>query len=330
MIPGISGAGADPAELRAVPSTDLELLARGHTVSLPAVPTTAGGTATPALFTHAMTDLLDVDVLCVDAGIGLPTRAPVVPVGSGPGGDIRAETALPNAGALHERAKALGAGLPDEHILVGETIPGGTTTAYGVLSALGEPTGVSSSLAENPVELKRTVVEEGLATSGLQAGEASGEPIRALETMGDPVLATIAGLVEGALGAGITVELGGGTQLGAAAALVRHAGVQAPLRLSTTSYVRADDSADLDALAEAVDLEVTCTDPGLDADSHDAFVGYRSGEVKEGVGMGGALRVVADSNQTMSGLRTRAAAIYDRLIGETESPNPPGSPEDRS
>ena len=330
LIPGISGAGADPAALRAVPSADLELLARGHSVSLPTIPTTSRGTATPALLTHAMSEMLGVDVLCVDAGMGRPTRAPVIPVGSEPGRNIRAETALPNAGALHERARALGAGLPDEHILVGETIPGGTTTAGGVLSALGEPAGVSSSLAENPVELKRTVVDAGLAASGLQAGEASGAPMRALEAMGDPVLATVAGLVEGALEAGITVELAGGTQLGAAAALVRHAGVQAPMRLSTTAYVRADESADLDGMVEAFDLELTCTDPELETATHGALEGYGSGEVKEGVGMGGAVRLIADSTRSMSALRSHAAAIYDRLAGETHSGEPSESPGERA
>jgi len=40
----------------------------------------------------------------------------------------------------------------DRELLVAETIPGGTTTALGVLTALGERPAVSSSLPANPLE----------------------------------------------------------------------------------------------------------------------------------------------------------------------------------
>lgn len=195
--------------------------------------------------------------------------------------------------------------------MVGETIPGGTTTALGVLRALGEEVGVSSSLPENPRELKERVVGEGLAASGLAPGDAAGDPTRALRRMGDPVLAATAGLAAGAAEAGTRVTLAGGTQLLAAAALVRHAGSEAPLSLATTSFVAAEEGVALDASAERFDLDLTVTDPGF-TDDHVAMERYLAGEGKEGVGMGGAL-ALADAADALDSVRESVVGVYERL-----------------
>jgi NaMN:DMB phosphoribosyltransferase len=102
------------------------------------------------------------------------------------------------------------------------------------------------------------------------------------------VLAGVAGIAVGALATDTRVVLGGGTQLLAAAAVVRHAGVEAPLSLATTSYV-ADDVPDLAGACSSLDLGLTVTDPGFDGREADALERYVAGEAKEGAGMGGAL-----------------------------------------
>jgi len=313
-VDGLSAAGADP-DLRAhTPSADAEILEYGRPVRAPVVPVSPSGCPTPAVVTRAVRDLLGFETAVVDAGLAKPTAAPTVDVGARPGRDVRESEAVSNAAAVFEEGRAFGRGVPDDEVLLGETIPGGTTTALGVLAALGERETVSSSLPDNPVERKRAVVDEGLAESGLSRGGAAGDPVLAIERMGDPVQAVLAGIAVGCLEAGTDVTLAGGTQLAAVAALVRHDGREDPLELATTVYVAEDESVALDGLAADLDLSVTVTDPGFDGRDHPVFDGYAAGEAKEGVGMGGSLAVASDYGLPNRRIRERVLARYRRLL----------------
>lgn len=307
-IDGISAAGANEELLVHTPSADAELLTYGDVVRAPEVPMSPTGCPTPALVTRVARELAGFDVVTVDGGLRVPTGAPTVTVGARPGDDIREQDPVPTAPGAFEAARQFGWKLPAEEFVVGETIPGGTTTALGVLRALGEEWTVSSSLPENPMELKEEVVAEGLEASSLRPGDAAGEPKTAVRRMGDPVLAVVAGLTVGALESGTRVVLGGGTQMLAAAALVRHAGIEAPLSLATTSYV-ADSVPDLEAAAAALDLGVTVSDPGFDAVDHVGLASYAEGVAKEGAGMGGAL-ALADRAGVLDDV---AAKTFDSL-----------------
>ncbi|SHG38722.1 nicotinate mononucleotide-dependent phosphoribosyltransferase CobT [Halobaculum gomorrense] len=329
-VPGISAAGADPELMRHTPGADLDIVAHGELVLAPVVPVSPSGCPTPAVVTRAARELLGFDAVCVDAGIAGRTGAPALAVGDAPGADVRERAAVPGAEETYERARELGAALPDDRLVIGETIPGGTTTALGVLRALGEEPSVSSSLPENPLELKREVVAEGLDESGLAPGDAAGDPVRAVAAVGDPVLAAVAGLTAGAVESGTRVTLAGGTQLAAAAALVRHAGVDAPLTLATTSFVAADDSAEIAGLADSLDVELVVTDPEFEAVDHPAMDAYVAGEAKEGVGMGGALSLVEESSASMVELRERIVDVYDRLLAGRDHPALSGSTTEAS
>lgn len=318
-IEGISAAGADPDLMVHTPSADVEIVEYGRPVRAPVVPVSPSGCPTPAVVTRAVRELLGFDVTVVDAGLARPTGAPTVDVGAAPGGDVRDAEPVPAAPDAWRAALEFGRALPDEEVFVAETVPGGTTTALGVLRALGEDAAVSSSLPENPRALKREVVEAGLDASDLREGDAAGEPVRAVRRMGDPVLATVAGLAAGAAESGIDVTFAGGTQLLAAGALVRHAGVDAPLGLSTTSFV-AEDVA-VERAARSLDLDPAVTDPGFDAADHVAMDRYVAGEAKEGVGMGGAL-ALADRADALPDARERVVDVYDRLLAEREEATP--------
>lgn len=321
-IPGISAAGADAELLVHTPAADLEILAYGRPVWSPVVPVSPDGCPTPAVVTRAVRERVGFDVLAIDAGLARPTAAPTVDVGSEPGGDVRESVPVPNAASLFEEARELAADLPVEELLVGETIPGGTTTALGVLSALGERETVSSSLPTNPVDRKRCVVEEALAASALEPGELAGSPLAAVSQMGDPVLATVAGIIVGASDAGTEVTLAGGSQLAAAAGVARHAGVDAPLELATTSFLAADETCAIESLAAELSLELTVTDPEFDALAHPLADAYREGAAKEGVAMGGALAVADHEDVSMAAIRERSAAITDDLLGRDASVRP--------
>jgi uncharacterized protein (TIGR00303 family) len=321
-IDGISAAGAHPDAMVHTPSADLEIVEYGRPVQTPVVPVSPTGCPTPAVITRAVRELLEFDVLAVDAGLARSTTAPTVTIGAEVGDDIRTADPVASASDAFEAARRLGGSLPDEELLIGETIPGGTTTSLGVLTALGEQPTVSSSLPENPLSLKRDVVSDALETGDLSGGSAAGNPIEAVRCAGDPVLAVVAGLTAGATDAGKRVRLAGGTQMAAASALVRHAGTDASLSLATTSFVAADESAGIRELADDLDMELTVTDPGFDRASHPAMDAYVAGEAKEGVGMGGALALADDADLPMAAVREKITAIYDRLVGEEVTASP--------
>jgi len=317
-IEGISAAGADPKLMAHTPTADAEILIGGRPVRAPAVPVSPTGCPTPAVVTRAIREAVGFDVTVLDAGLSSPAGVEAVPLGASPGRDIREERAVPDAREVFEAARETGAGIDDGRVFVAETIPGGTTTALGVLTALGEDWGVSSSLPENPLELKRRVVREGLDASGLDPGGAAGEPLRAIAGVGDPVLAAVVGLACGAAESGAEVTLAGGTQLLAAAAVLRHLGVDAPLSLATTSFVAGDGSTSLRDAADALDLELAVTDPGFDRSDHVAMARYVAGEAKEGVGMGGVLAYARTEGVGMAAVRESVEAVYDRLVARPE------------
>ncbi|MDS0297858.1 nicotinate-nucleotide--dimethylbenzimidazole phosphoribosyltransferase [Halogeometricum sp. S1BR25-6] len=296
---GLSAAGATRDLLCHTPSADAEILTYGDTVRAPVTPVSPTGCPTPAAVTRAVRELLGFDATVVDGGLAEPTGAPTVSMGAAPGRDIGEADPVQTAPGAFAAARQFGRALPDEKVVVGETIPGGTTTAQAVLRALGEEWPTSSSLPENPVELKERVVEEAFASSDLEPGRAAHAPELAVRFVGDPVLAVASGLVAGALESETEVILGGGTQMLAVAALVRHAGVVGPLTLATTSYL-ADDVPELAAAAAAHDVNLVVTDPGFGGDGDGAggvdpgpLSAYADGVAKEGAAMGGALHLAA-------------------------------------
>ncbi|WP_254765082.1 nicotinate mononucleotide-dependent phosphoribosyltransferase CobT [Natrinema marinum] len=326
LIDGISAAGAAPELMEHTPSADVEILAYGEPTASPVTPVSPNGCPTPAAVTRAVREVVGFDVAVIDAGLTQSTAAPTVDLGVRPGNDIRDPIAVPDADAAFDRAYDYGASLPDETLVIGETVPGGTTTALGVLTALGEPSGVSSSLPENPIERKRRVVDEALAASDLEAGDCAQSPLEAIEAVGDPVQPTVAGIAAGALEAGTDVTLGGGTQMVAVAAALRHAGVDGQLSIATTSFV-ADEQGD--RLAEACDrfdCDLTVTDPGFDGRDHVAMARYCAGEAKEGVAMGGALSLVPDG--WMGSVRDRLEEVCARLGIESDAADGPSAESD--
>lgn len=320
-INGISAAGANPDARVHTPSTDLEIVEYGHPVQATVVPFSTTGCPTPAAITRAVRELLEFDLLAVDAGLARSTAAPTVTIGDEVGNDTRTSDPVASASDTFEAARRLGHSLPDEELVIGEMIPDGTTTALGVLTALGEQPTVSSSLPENPLLLKRDVVGEALDTSSMSSGSAAGNPIEAVRYVGDLVLAVVAGLTAGAADAGKSVTFAGGTQIAAATALVRHAGTDASLSLATTSFIAADETAGIRELADGLDVALTVTNPGFDSVSHPAMDAYMAGEAKESVGMGGALSLAAAADVSMAAVREKIGTVYDRLVGEEVTAN---------
>jgi uncharacterized protein (TIGR00303 family) len=307
-IDGISAAGATPALRWHTPSADAEIVRYGRLVRAPVFPASPTGCPTPAVVTRAVVDLLGLDVVVADGGLTKPTGAPTVGFGAKPGRDVRDPDPVPTAPGAFAAAERFGRRLGADHLVVGETVPGGTTTALSTMRALGEPYPVSSSLPDNPRSTKEQVAEAALAASDLAPGEAAHYPELAVRFAGDPVLAVVAGLCVGALDAGARVTLAGGTQLVAAAALVRHAGRLGRLELATTSYLA--DHVDLAPAACGLDLDLTVTDPGF---GDERLAGFAT-VGREGAAMGGAL-ALADRAGELGRVERRTLALLDRLAG---------------
>lgn len=314
-IDGISAAGETPDLMAHTPAADAELVAYGRPVFAPFVPVSPTGCPTPGLVTRAVRDLVDFEFVVADAGLAARTAAPTVSFGDRPGGDVREREPVPNARALYESAREYAAGVPDD-LVVGETIPGGTTTALGVLRALGVDFDVSSSLPDNPLSLKRDVVADALDASDLEPGDCAGTPVEAVRRMGDPTLAVTLGLLRGARERGADVTLAGGTQMLAAAALAQHDGVEGSFSVATTSFLDDDESVDVRAAADALDVSLSVTDPGFVRGAHVATDHYVDGVAKEGVGMGGALHLAAEAGVPMADVRARLLERYDELVGD--------------
>ncbi len=321
-IEGISAAGADPDLMVHTPSADAEILAYGEPTAAPVTPVSPTGCPTPAAVTRAVREAVGFDLSIVDAGLARPTTAPTVELGVEPGTDIRETVAVPDAAEIYDRAYTYGASLPDDRLVIGETVPGGTTTALGVLRALGEPATVSSSLPANPLERKRQLVEQALSASDLEPGDCAGEPLAAIRAVGDPVQPTVLGIAAGALEAGTAVTLGGGTQMVAVAAALRHAEVDSPLEVATTSFVAEDQGEALTAACDRLACELTVTDPGFAGRDHVSMARYCAGEAKEGVAMGGALSLVPEGE--LAGVRDRFRTVCTRLGIDATREGPDG------
>ena len=138
-IPGLYAAGANPDFTDFTPPADAELLLLGRCKSIQGVPITPDGIPTPALITTSALHLADIPVLVVNGGVKVKPQVPYVDLGGNSGRDIRTGDSVDNVEEVIERAKVLGEQLAkaSDYLAIGESIPGGTTTALGVLTALG-------------------------------------------------------------------------------------------------------------------------------------------------------------------------------------------------
>ena len=283
-VPGISGAGPSPEKTLLTPNLDAELIVNGAITSIPAKSDTPTGCPTPATITRAMMMLTGQTPLFINAGLRHTPVVPCLDVYAEPAGDPRSGDALPAAARLFEQGQRIGTFLSTrcDLLVLGESVPGGTTTALCLLRALGYKATVSSSYVNNPVSLKEEVCRQALDRVMKTGYTTPHDLVRAL---GDPMMPVAAGISKTYSG---TLILAGGTQMLAVSALIRALDQPLP-RVVTTSYVRDDASATMQLLAESIGVHVTYVNPGFDTIGHAGLARYCIGEVKEGMGAGGAM-----------------------------------------
>lgn len=293
-IPGISAAGKMPEITDYTPPADAELLLFGKCKCFNGVPVTPDGIPTPALISMSALRLADFPVLVASGGLRVKPHAPFLDFGGSPGRDIRTGSAVDGVAEIITRAKVAGEHLAktSDYLVIGESIPGGTTTALGVLSAMGinAEGKVSSSMPINPHDLKIEAVKAGLAAVGAAFGSFARDPIKAVSCVGDPMMAAFAGLVLGAAEQ-VPVLMAGGTQMTAILAVVNalNADVLCNLAIGTTRWVAKDSSSDICGIVDQIaDVPILAADLNFSSSRFDGLKAYERGIVKEGVGAGGS------------------------------------------
>ena len=314
-VPGITAAGASPRLVRLTPPADAEFIHYGQCLSADSVPATPDGKPTPALLTKAALESASIPHLTVDAGCASPPRLPHVWTGLRPGGNILDGPAMSEAEAVRalDAGRTVGRMLAPlaDCLVVGESVPGGTTTALAVLRGLGYGSArVSSSMPRNPSELKERAARAALARAK------SEDPMEVAAQAGDPMMLFVAGML-GAASAVTRVMLAGGTQMAAVLALAGKLGYdRSRAAVAATRYVAEDASANLEETVSRVSgAPLIVADPGLGSSRVPGLRAFAEGFAKEGAGAGGCcaaahLRAGVSSER----MREAAEAEYGRAF----------------
>ncbi|HEY3362575.1 MAG TPA: TIGR00303 family protein [Methanosarcina sp.] len=317
-IPKLSAAGKTAELTDYTPAGDAELMETGNIISVPVLPMTPPyDTPTPAIMTRSALKLTDVPYHFINSGLIVTPEVPCIDLKAKPGEDIREPVAVKDVQGIYERAKFLAKRLRNhvDHVVIGESIPGGTTTAMGVLMALGYDGNVSSSADENPLELKKQVIEEGLKASGLTFGCLKDDPMKAIACMGDPMMPAVVGLVAGFQDTNVSVVLAGGTQMAAVYAVIKHLGLSTEkLAIATTRYVVEDKSANFTEIVRNLGVSVVfVADPGFGKSELKGLHRYETGTIKEGAGAGGAMYLAGLYGITQEAFRAEVENVCKQI-----------------
>jgi uncharacterized protein (TIGR00303 family) len=308
LIPGISAAGATPADREYTALADAEFLSRGPQQSpCYALPPLQAG-ASPVLITRAVVTELHLPIYLFDAGLRHPASVPMIELGG------MAARCLSQANALESDIVAhllqqglhwgnqLAAQVPQSYLIISECVVGGTTTALAVLTGLGwNATGkVNSSHPTCNHQQKWNVVQAGLETLADRAGSRVGagnycvEPLQLVAAVGDPMQIVVAGMTIAA-SQRCGVLLAGGTQMLAvytlAAAIARQQRLDwqpEQVVVGTTRWVAEDRTGDTVGLANLLNAPLLSTQLSFANSRYPALRAYEQGYVKEGVGAGGS------------------------------------------
>lgn len=326
LVPGITVAGAVPEIVKCTPPADAELVYYGECKCIPGIPATPDGKPTPAIITLSALRLADIPFFVVEAGCEVKPYAPYISLSiPGPGDNIQSGKAL-DRGVVEKAmkyAELIGRNFAEiaDYLVLGESIPAGTTTALGVLLSLGiDARGkVSSSMPHNPHETKNKVVEDGMKAAGVRIGSLKDDPIRAISTLGDPMMVSVVGMALGAAQK-VPVILAGGTQMTAIVALINRIkpDILRNIAIGTTKYIVEDSTSSIGWLInQSANIPIFGTDPGLGESKKGGLRAYGSGFVREGVGAGGATlsaMLKSKGRITTDTIRAEIERNYEKIV----------------
>jgi len=297
-IAGITQAGI-PGMIHLTPVLDAEFLATGEVRSLTNVAETPKGVPTPALITrgvHLLSPYSHIELL--DLGLKVQPKGDDLNIHHfdiQASGNI-AEGANIDAKALFDKGVAFGKTYEckDDYLILGESVPSGTTTATATALALdyNAKSLFSSSFKDVPNNIREETIAKALAHI-----EDKTDLFDILGSVADNMLIFNAGFILG-VNARFPVVLAGGTQMACvllvANSISHYMGAEvdsSKLALCTTKWVAQDENSDIKALLEMLDFPINAdyADFDFSLSTHPALKLYDEGEAKEGVGAGGAL-----------------------------------------
>lgn len=287
-VPGITFAGADKDSIQFTPPADAEYLHYGYCKTIDTIPMTPDGKPTPGLLTKTALESASIPHLTINAGSKISPQLPFVDTGMSFGKNISINDAMTDSQVSHavDYGRIVGRSMASltDCLIIGESIPGGTTTALAVLKALGFDAKVSSSIPNNPVELKNQIVKSALERLD------SDHPYSIVAKVGDPMIPFVAGMLSSASNVS-NVMLAGGTQMAAVLAFASKIGFnEENTVIGTTSYITNDESANFTSLVkEIANIPAIAVNPALEKSRHAGLKAFSEGFAKEGVGAGGSI-----------------------------------------
>jgi len=287
-VPGITFAGADKNSIQFTPPADAEYLHYGYCKTIDKIPMTPDGKPTPGLLTKTALESASIPHLTINAGSKISPQLPFIETGLSFGKNISTQDAMIDSQVSHavDYGRIVGRNMASltDCLIIGESIPGGTTTALAVLRAFGFDAKVSSSIPNNPVELKNQIVNSALERVD------SDDPYSIIAKVGDPMIPFVAGMLSSASEVS-KVMLAGGTQMTAVLAFASKIGFNKDnTAIGTTSYITDDESANFKNLVQKIsDIPVISVNPGLKNSQYSGLKAFSEGFAKEGVGAGGSI-----------------------------------------
>jgi len=297
-IKGITQAGI-PGMIHLTPTLDSEFVCTGEVHSLENIAETPKGVPTPALITrgvHVLTPYGHVELL--DLGLEVKPKVEgftLYDFGIEPSQNI-ARGANIDAKAVFQKGLEFGNSYEckDEYLILGESVPSGTTTAMATAIGLKYKidNAFSSSFKEVPSDIREKTLK--LALSNIEYKD---DIFDILSKVADNMLVFNAGFIMG-LNNRVPLVLAGGTQM-ACVLLIMDKMIKlmgrsmetSNLALCTTKWVAKDENSDIEALLKLLRFNINAyyADFDFSQSSHPALKLYDQGEAKEGVGAGGAL-----------------------------------------
>ena len=297
-IEGITQAGIE-GMIHLTPTLDSEFVCSGEVRSLENIAQTQKGVPTPALITrgvHLLAPYGRIELL--DLGLEIKPKIDYFKLHSfdiQPSQNI-ARGANIDAEALFQKGIEFGKNYAcqDEYIILGESVPSGTTTAMATAIGLKykADNAFSSSFKNVPNEVREKTLK--LALSGVGAKD---DIFAVLSKLSDNMLIFNAGFILG-LNNRVPLVLAGGTQMACVLLIVNRmlqlmGGMMSTsnLALCTTKWVAKDEHSDIKALLGLLKFPINAyySDFDFALSSYPALKLYDQGEAKEGVGAGGAL-----------------------------------------
>lgn len=314
-VQGLSAAGANVEVLPYTAPADADMLFYDRPKVVDAVPLDPFGHPTPAIVTRAAVIEGGFPVKAVRVGTSVAPAVPCTMISENVGRDPRKSPSVADWEDIAKISEELARELSKStnKFVIAESIPGGTTTALMLLRALGYEGSVSSAGPVNPLSMKDEIWKEVAARLGIKQGGLKGQGLKAAAEVGDPMQVAVASFVA-ALPKDASVTLAGGTQMAAVAALIRDMGDMRPIVVATTKYVCDDKVGTFIQYVNQIGVYWYAAPLDFSKSKYEGLADYERGFVKEGVGMGGAVRYAIENGASIEAIIARTEKLYEDMV----------------